>query len=259
MSESITAAIHGRLTQVGTGPRAVTKHRQLSEAILSLVEDGHLRPGDRLPTETALVEGLPFSLGTIQKALRTLSELGVVDRRTGRGTQIAERSDEFFDIWQFRFVDAASGDVLPVYSRVTALERITQKGPWSDFLGPDAAYVRITREIDVDHRYRLMNFFYLSASRFGAIADLNPRDLDGVHLSAVIRRKFGKNTVRTNNRVLCTAIPDPICHALNLPSAARGVYCEILGFAPGDKPLSFQQIHVPAETDPMEFRELQPT
>ena len=256
---AILQTIRERLKSIGETSGKLAKHRQLSEAIVSLVEDGALKPGDGLPSETALTDALPYSLGTIQKSLRTLSELGVVDRRSGRGTRIAERSDEIFDLWQFRFVDAATGEVFPVYSRVAEPERITQKGPWSAFLGDEEAYVRITREIDVDHRFSLMNYFYLSERTFGAMADIPASDLQGVHLSAVIRRNFGVSTVRTDNRVVCSAIPDAICLSLGLPSGARGMICDILAYAPRDKPLSFQQIYVPADTDPIEFRELRPS
>jgi GntR family transcriptional regulator len=254
----ILEAIGIRLDRVSKTSETRIKHRQLAEAILELIEDGTLQPGDSLPTETSLTEGLPFSLGTIQKALRNLSELGVINRKTGTGTIIAERSGEIFDLWQFRFVSNDSDAVLPVFSKVTEIVKIHQKGPWSRFLGDEDHYVRITREIDVDHRFKLMNFFYLSDGRFSSIIDLGTPAFEGVHLHAVIRQTFGIGTVRTNNRVVCAAFPDSICLQLNLPSAARGIVCDILGFASADQPLFFQQVYVPAHADPMEFRELRP-
>lgn len=251
-------AIKTRLdrTDASSGPKI--KHRQLANAILDLIEKGDLKPGEQLPTETALAEGLPFSLGTIQKALRNLSELGVVNRKAGTGTVIAERSEEIFDLWQFRFVAEGSDSVLPVFSKVTGITKIAQKGPWSAFLGDEDSYVRITREIDVDHRFKLMNFFYLSDSQFGSIVDLGSAAFEGVHLHAVIRQVFGIGTAGTNNRVVCAAFPDPICLRLDLPSGARGLICNILGYAKAEQPLFFQQVYVPAHADPMEFRELRP-
>jgi GntR family transcriptional regulator len=251
-------AIGARLDRVSKTSQTGIKHRQLAEAILDLIQEGDLRPGDSLPTETALTEQLPFSLGTIQKALRNLSELGVINRKTGTGTTIAERSEEIFDLWQFRFVSDVSDAVLPVYSRVTEITKINQKGPWTTFLGDEEHYVRITREIDVDHRFKLINFFFLSDIQFGSIIDLDATAFEGVHLHAVIRQTFGIGTVRTNNRVICAAFPDPICLRLDLPSSARGIICDILGFASADQPLFFQQVYVPAHADPMEFRELRP-
>ena len=250
--------IKTRLDRISEISKTRIKHRLLAEAILELIQDGTLRAGDHLPTEATLAEGLPFSLGTIQKALRNLSELGVVNRKTGTGTVIAERSEEIFDLWQFRFVSDATDSVLPVYSKVMGMEKTHAKGPWSKFLGEEEYYVRITREIDVDHRFKLMNFFYLSDCQFGSILDLGTSAFEGVHLHAVIRQEFGIGTVRTNNRVVCAAFPDPVSLRLELPSAARGIVCDILGFASSDKPLFFQQVYVPAHADPMEFRELRP-
>ena len=256
---SILKNIATRLAEVADGKKKQSKYRRLSETILTMIEDGILEPGDRLPTETAFAENLPFSLGTIQKALRTLSELGVIKRTPGSGTVIAERTHEIFDLWQFRFIDDNENSVFPVFSQVIKLDRIRQKGAWSRFLGNEESYVRIVREIDVDHRFRAISYFYLSDSQFGAIVDLSPADLEGVHLSAIIQREFGITTVHTKNRVVCSVIPDHICLRLNLPSAARGLICQILGFGPNDLPLSFQQAYIPADVEPMEFRELKPT
>jgi DNA-binding GntR family transcriptional regulator len=251
-------AIKSRLVRVSETSATRIKHRLLAEAMLELIHDGTLRAGDNLPTEAALSEGLPFSLGTIQKALRNLSELGVVNRKSRTGTVITEKTEEIFDLWQFRFVNDATDTLLPVYSKVTDMEKIHTKGPWSDFLGEEEYYVRITREINVDHRFKLMNFFYLSDRQFGSVLDLGAATFEGVHLHAIIRQEFGIGTVRTNNRVVCAAFPDPVSLRLDLPSAARGIICDILGFASSDKPLFFQQVYVPAHADPMEFRELRP-
>lgn len=251
-------AIKNQLAIVSETSATRIKHRLLAEAILALIEDGTLQPGDHLPTETALADGLPFSLGTIQKALRNLSELGVVNRKSRTGTVIAEKSEEIFDLWQFRFVANTGNTLLPVYSKVTGVDKTHAKGPWSDFLGEEDNYVRITREIDVDHRFRLMNYFYLSHRQFGSLLDLDPTAFEGVHLHAVIRQEFGIGTRRTKNRVTCAAFPDPVSLRLDLPSAARGIICDILGYASSSKPLFFQRVYVPAHAEPMEFREVRP-
>lgn len=250
--------IRVRLERVSETSTTRIKHRLLAEVILGLVDDGTLQTGASLPTETALAEVLPFSLGTIQKALRNLSELGVVNRKSRTGTVIAEKTEEIFDLWQFRFLNDATDALLPVYSKVTEVEKAHAKGPWSDFLGDEDFYVRITREIDVDHRFKLINYFYLSYRQFGSVLRLEASAFEGVHLHAVIRQEFGIGTVRTNNRVVCKAFPDSVSLRLDLPSAARGIICDILGFASSDKPLFFQQVYVPAHADPMEFREIRP-
>lgn len=253
--------ISTRLANVETAvsQKRQPKYRQLSETILTMINEGVLKPGDRLPTETVLARGLPFSLGTIQQALRNLSELGVIKRTQRSGTVITDRTQEIFALWQFRFIDEDENSVFPVFSKVIKLDRIRQRGTWSNFLGDGDSFIRIIREIDVGHRFRAVSYFYLAHNQFSAILDLSPTELEGVHLSAVIQRMFGISTVRTNNRVVCSVIPDQICLRLGLPSGARGLICQILGFGPKDKPLSFQQAYIPADVEPMEFRELKPT
>ncbi len=108
--------------------------------------------------------------------MRNLSERGIVNRRTGRGTVIAERTGEIFDLWQFRFVDRDQDSFFPVFSSVTKLDRVGRNGTWRKFLGDEDTHVRIEREINVDNRLKLLSFFYLSDRKFGSIADRDPME-----------------------------------------------------------------------------------
>ena len=255
---SICDQISLQLARVSSGDEKLPKYRQLSEAILKLIEEQTLKPGDLLPAESVLAAHLPFSLGTVQKALRSLSELGAVKRTRRRGTLVSDHTSEIYDLWQFRFVDEHEHTVFPIFSRVLSVDRVSRHGPWSQFLGVEEGYVRVVREIDIDHQFRMHASYFLSFSRCGKILDLNLADLEGVHLSAVVQRMFGVSTVRTKNRVVCTAVPDPVCVRLGLPSAARGLRCDILGYGDDDRPLSFQRTYTPADAPPMEFHETKP-
>ena len=48
------------------------------------IMEGRLRPGDRLPTETALAEDLGVNRSTMREGLRILEQTGLVERRSGR-------------------------------------------------------------------------------------------------------------------------------------------------------------------------------
>ncbi|MFE7504137.1 FadR/GntR family transcriptional regulator [Promicromonospora sp. NPDC057488] len=56
----------------------------------TLIADGSLQPGDRLPSEGELSERLGVSRGSVREAIRTLSALGVVETRRGAGTYVGE-------------------------------------------------------------------------------------------------------------------------------------------------------------------------
>jgi GntR family transcriptional regulator len=61
-------------------------YQQLRTAILRDIQTGRWRPGDRLPTEDALIKRFHVSKITVRQALRELSQLGYIRREQGRGT-----------------------------------------------------------------------------------------------------------------------------------------------------------------------------
>ncbi len=60
----------------------------LSSAIVSLIDDGSLHAGDRLPPERRLSDALSVSRGTVVRAYDALSESGHVVRVQGSGTTV---------------------------------------------------------------------------------------------------------------------------------------------------------------------------
>jgi len=64
------------------------------DQIKGLLRDRHVGPGSMLPTERELAEQFGVSRPTVREALRTLSLMGVVDKRHGSGTQIVASSVE---------------------------------------------------------------------------------------------------------------------------------------------------------------------
>jgi GntR family transcriptional regulator len=65
------------------------KHRLISGSLLDDVEPGRWKPGDQIPSEQQLAAENNASLGTIQRALRNLVDMGVLIGHHGRGTFLA--------------------------------------------------------------------------------------------------------------------------------------------------------------------------
>jgi GntR family transcriptional repressor for pyruvate dehydrogenase complex len=63
------------------------------ERIRGMIEQRQLRAGDRLPTESELVERLGISRGALREAVRRLETLGLLTVSQGRGMFVADRSD----------------------------------------------------------------------------------------------------------------------------------------------------------------------
>ena len=96
MSETLNkSSIAQRFLQSSTfGMERVPKYLRLSNAMLDAIESGEFRPGSRMPGERYLMDTLPVSLGTIQKAMNALVDQGVVIRRPGMGTFVSGASSQ---------------------------------------------------------------------------------------------------------------------------------------------------------------------
>ena len=68
----------------------VPYYRQVVDGIGDLVRGGHLLPGARLPSVRALSSQLEVSLITVRRAYADLEAAGLLVRRQGQGTFVAE-------------------------------------------------------------------------------------------------------------------------------------------------------------------------
>jgi GntR family transcriptional regulator len=241
-----------------TYPASMPKYLKLCEVIQTLINNQEYQPGDKLPTESDLVEALPVSMGTIQKALATLNDRGVLRRTQGSGTFVANKSSELNDLWHFRFIDDVSQKTLPVFTKVISIDRVRDYGSWTVFLGKDTHYVRITREIDVNHEFKVIGQFFLRGSEFDALMNDDLMQFEGVHLRHIIQQRWGMSTQKVTERVAAETFPEAICRWLHMPYYSMGLVAQILAYTHKDKPLSFQQLFVPSNVRPLEIREHQP-
>ncbi len=61
---------------------------RVAEYVLKLIEEGRLKPGDRLPPERDLADRVGVSRASLRSGLRSLQAMGVMQARQGSGTYI---------------------------------------------------------------------------------------------------------------------------------------------------------------------------
>jgi GntR family transcriptional regulator len=64
----------------------VPLYRQVVTILRGQIADGHLRPGDKLPSEPELCEMYSVSRATIRQAMNELDRDGLIERAAGKGT-----------------------------------------------------------------------------------------------------------------------------------------------------------------------------
>ena len=70
------------------GAEPGTKHKRVYDYLLSNIQSGTLKPGDRLPSEAELGRIFDASRITVAKAVLDLQRMGLVTRRPGAGTHV---------------------------------------------------------------------------------------------------------------------------------------------------------------------------
>jgi GntR family transcriptional regulator len=71
--------------------KRIPLYYQLENLLREKINSGAFSPGDRLPTESDLIRQYGVSRITVRQALTALAEEGLIERRQGRGTFVAER------------------------------------------------------------------------------------------------------------------------------------------------------------------------
>ena len=63
---------------------------QVADQLMSMIADGTFRPGDRLPSVRALAAELSVNQNTILRVYERLTAEGLLERRHGQGTFVAD-------------------------------------------------------------------------------------------------------------------------------------------------------------------------
>lgn len=241
----------------GVQNAGVPKYVALYNRILSSIETGDWKPGDQLPAETELARFIPVSLGTVQKALRMLSDHGVVVRRHGHGTFVAgaPATKNAAEIRNFRFLADDGKSLLPLYTRVLAIEATKEKGPWSRFFSDESSFVRITRLVNVNLEFQNYCRLFLPVSRFGVFLKYGVHDLDGAAVTHLLTERFNTPTLRFVHHLRAIELPPNICKVLNIPAGSSGHEWEMFGYTYRNVPITYQHVYMPASERCLELRD----
>jgi GntR family transcriptional regulator len=101
-------------------------YRQVYDIIVRRVAQGQWRPGESLPSEQALAAELGVSQGTMRKVLDALTAEKLLERRQGKGTFIAEHTQERALFRFFRMARAGGERVAPAPGAASARLRASR-------------------------------------------------------------------------------------------------------------------------------------
>ncbi len=95
-------------------PRSIRRtslNEQVTEALIELIEQRQLRPGDQLPASGELSEMLQVSVPVVREAIAGLAAIGLLERHQGRESTVSTpNSSHLSRLFSLRIIGAAVDD-----------------------------------------------------------------------------------------------------------------------------------------------------
>lgn len=229
------------------GIELLTKQVRLQRAVLDAIAEEHLQAGDRIPPEMDLSRVIGVSLGTTQRALGALARQGLIERRPGKGTFVAENRVPEDELWHFRFMlKPDDSQYLPIFSKVLDADLISGTGPWSACLGNDpAGYVRITRLIDVGQSQYCLSRIYLQATRFGGMVDGTMPGIQLSNIKLMLRRNFGVTNTFVEQTIQFTKLSKDQAAVLEAKAGDAAILLTVYGYEADGTVISYHEFVIP--------------
>ena len=222
------------------------KYAQLREALHAAIEDGYWTPGSQLPPEMELVRVTPFSLGTVQKALHALVEKGIVIRRQGHGSFVAENRREMDKPWHCRFASDVKAIFLPVYPKILLQKMISSNAWWRRLLNKDTDnIIQIDRLVDIGHEFFVYIKFFLNGDKFFKFLDKPIDELERANFKTILRQEYNLPTTHMSYTLRVTELPVDISRAIEVPEKTIGLVYEIVASSGKMNPIYYQEIFIP--------------
>ncbi|GGA99254.1 GntR family transcriptional regulator [Brucella endophytica] len=197
--------------------RRLPAYLQLRDVLASRIASGEWGPNVALPSENQLTSETGLSVGTVRKAIQTLVDEGLLERRQGAGTFLRKRA---FNVSLFRFFAMQTGDGVPIIPQSRFLGRAVVAAPETvgKILGTQDC-IRIDRLRSRSDEVLLFEEIWLPRERFQGMETL-PEAEAGPLLYPLYLEKF--------NVFIANAVDDVSFTRASPEVAAR------LGIAPGE-------------------------
>ena len=174
-------------------------YRQVYDIVVAKVAKGTWRPGESLPSELNLAKELGVSQGTVRKVLDALTAEKLLERRQGKGTYIAENTQER-SLFRFFRISRPGGKRLTPERVAESVKVRTARTAERNKLDLDRAerVVEITRTRHIDGIPAIYETIILPASFFPGI---EKRGSLPNTLYSLYQTEFGINIVSAHEEV----------------------------------------------------------
>lgn len=211
-------------------------YRQVYDFLVKQIAEGGWQPGEVLPSEQALADRLHVSQGTVRKALDVLGVEKLIERRQGKGTYVAEYTQERSLFRFFRLAKPGGARCVPTSSGESLRRRAAKAAEIQKLkLDAHAQVVEVNRMRLIDGDPVIIEKIVVPLALF---PDIEKRTPLPNALYALYQRQYGLNIVAAEEELHADVLRkdeakrlgmkagDPIMHIERVAVALDGTRVE---------------------------------
>ncbi|RME64979.1 MAG: GntR family transcriptional regulator [Alphaproteobacteria bacterium] len=204
-------------------------YRQVYDYLVKQISEGAWKAAEALPSEQALAAELGVSQGTVRKALDVMAAEKLIERRQGKGTYVAEHTQERALFRFFRLARPEGERVLPECGAEEVKRRRASARDANKLeLPADAAVVEIKRTRLVDGAPAVFETIIIPESIFPDIEQYAP--LPNA-LYSLYQTVYGVNIVQTIEELRADLVRKEDAKRLHLPLGAPLLHIDRIAVA----------------------------
>ncbi|MBC7233349.1 MAG: GntR family transcriptional regulator [Chloroflexi bacterium] len=209
---------------------------QIEELLRGWIESGKLRPGDRIPSELELAQTYGISRMTARRAIDTLVMEGILFRRPGKGTFVAQPKTPFAPLTVFSFSTAMRTLGLFVSTKVLNLELVAAPPRVARDLQlpPQEEVIFLRRLRYVENQPMAIHISYIPKERFLRLLD---EDVTSRPLNKVMEEISGLRIVASRDYVEAALARPDEASLLGIRQGAPLLLIRGIVYAEGELPV----------------------
>lgn len=217
-------------------------YRQVYDIIVNKVAEGVWRPGEAIPSEQALARELGVSQGTMRKVLDALTAEKLLVRHQGKGTFIAENTQERSLFRFFRMVRPGGERVTPSMGDQSVRVRVARVADQQKLdLAKGAKVVEINRVRLIDGKPTIRETIILPSALFPRIEDRMPLPNT---LYSLYQTEYGINIVSASEELRAESATPEDQRLLGAPAGAAILCIDRLALSLQDRKVEWRTSRV---------------
>ena len=189
-------------------------YQQVRDLLVSRISTGAWRPAEVLPSEQALAVEFGVSQGTVRKAIDSLVAENLIERRQGKGTYVAQHTNESAQFRFFRLTHDTGNRAYPTCKQSTIVRRAARPSELEKLDLPPASEVfEVARTRHVDDAPIMREHIVLSAALFGNLDSYQPLPNT---LYTLYQSEFNLSITGATEEVKAVAADKDVAQSLNV-------------------------------------------